>query len=69
MHLKALKPWFNIDHEGHVTPGQFFEAPDYRGQELIRSGLAEAATREDMKIVVAADPPTRKPPTRKGSRS
>lgn len=57
MRLKALKPWYNPDHEGHVEPDQFFEASDYRAGELIRAGLAIEAAGEDRKIHVTADHP------------
>jgi hypothetical protein len=58
MHLTALRPWFNGDHEGRVEPGQSFEASEYRAKELIRAGLAiMAALPETTKIKVPSDPP------------
>jgi hypothetical protein len=64
MRLKALKAWYNADHEGSVEPGQEFEASDYRGDELVRSGLAVAAVGVNEKIKVSADAP--KPPQADG---
>jgi len=60
MHLQALKPWYNPDHEGQVEPGQVFEASEHRGKELIRLGLAMASAGEIRKIKIAADPPARR---------
>jgi hypothetical protein len=60
MLLKALKPWFNRDHEGAVDVGQCFEASEYRARELIRAGLAEVAVNETGKIKITADPPVRR---------
>ena len=60
MLLKALRPWTNQDYEGHVEPGQLFEANDYRANELIRAGLAMATTDEKLKIKVPADEPPAK---------
>jgi hypothetical protein len=61
MQLRALRPWYNSDHEGEVDVGQFFEASDYRARDLIRNGLAVPATGPNGKIHVPADPP---PPAR-----
>jgi hypothetical protein len=64
MLLQALKPWWNPDYEGHVSPGQLFEAGELRAQELVRSGLAMPATLpETTKIRVVADAPK---PRRRG---
>ena len=60
MLIRALKPWYNPDHEGQVEPGQVFDASQYRAGELIRSGLAIATVGVDQKIKVTADPPRRK---------
>jgi hypothetical protein len=60
MLLRAIRPWYNQDHEGHVEPGQTFEASEYRARELIRAGLALVATNVTGKIKVSADPPARR---------
>jgi len=66
MLLRALRPWFNQDHEGHVEPGQTFEASEYRARELTRAGLAMiAATQEKRKIHVPSDPPQQKKKARR----
>ena len=57
MRLRALRPWYNSDHEGHIDVNQFFDAGEYRAGELIRAGLAEVALEEGAKIRVTADPP------------
>jgi len=57
MLLKALRPWTNQDHEGHVEPGQLFEADEYRANELIRAGLAMTTADENLKIRVPFDQP------------
>ena len=62
MLLQALKPWYNGDHEGHVEPGQKFEATEYRANELIRAGLAIAVVDETKKIHVPADKPREEHP-------
>jgi hypothetical protein len=60
MLIRALRPWYNPDHEGLVEPGQVFDASEYRAGELIRAGLAEATVDENQKIKVTADPPARR---------
>jgi hypothetical protein len=60
MLLRALRPWYNPDHEGQVEPGHVFEASEYRSRELIRLGLAMVAINEKKKIKVPADPPARR---------
>jgi hypothetical protein len=65
MLLKALKPWFNMDHEGSVSVDQQFEASEYRASELIRNGLAIPIVSETEKIKVPSDPPRPEPPKRR----
>ena len=57
MLLKALKPWFNADHEGHVEPGQEIDPDEDRANELIRTGLAVAVVGVGKKIEVPHDEP------------
>ena len=59
MRLRALRPWYNPDHEGQVEPGQCFEASEYRSRDLIRAGLAMVDPDENQKITVPHDPPRR----------
>jgi len=69
MRLRALRPWYNPDEEGHVEPGRFFDASEYRAGELIRAGLAEVALEEGAKIRIVADPPAPSPaPARRARR-
>lgn len=68
MLLKALKPWYNPEHEGHVEPGQEFEASEFRADELIRIGLATAAVGVGQKISVPHDEPDPKPRQKRASR-
>jgi hypothetical protein len=65
MLMEALKAWFNPDHEGRVSPGQRFEATDYRARELSRAGLAVPVMSETRKIRVIADPPQVAPKRRR----
>jgi hypothetical protein len=57
MRLKALKSWFNAEHEGAVEEGHEFEASEYRANELVRIGLAMAVVGETEKIKVPSDRP------------
>jgi hypothetical protein len=57
MLMEALKAWVNLEFEGRVSPGQHFEASEYRARELSRSGLAIPVMSETTKIRITADPP------------
>ncbi|HVQ14281.1 MAG TPA: hypothetical protein VMS40_11850 [Vicinamibacterales bacterium] len=55
--VRALRPWYNREHEGWVEPGHEFETSEYRATELVNTGLAVYAVSSTEKISVTADPP------------
>lgn len=52
--MKAMKPWRNLEFEGHVSIGQEFDAIEDRARELERNGFAVRITIEDKR---PHDPP------------
>jgi hypothetical protein len=59
--LRALKPWFNKEHEGMIHPGDEFETSEYRARELVNLEMAVYAVSTTEKVKVMADPPERQP--------
>jgi len=57
MRMRALKSWYNRDHEGMVQPDDEFEAPEYRARELERLGLAIPCLPPVVRIVADPVPP------------
>jgi hypothetical protein len=55
--MRALRAWYNGDHEGDVQVGDEFEASPYRARDLERLTLAIPVVGETEKIVVRADAP------------
>jgi hypothetical protein len=65
MLMEAKRPWTNWEHEGHVEPGQRFEATDHRARDLKMAGLAVPVMSDAHKVPVPSlPPPPRKVRTR-----